>query len=410
MIKSRKSIVLLLLVLIGLSGCFEFRIPEIGTIVPPKVTVGPYEFYVASMTITFDTLLSIIGDQLPLEDYRELYPDDPSGETDWFVMRNTFDQEFPLDMGMEVDAVSSSLTQSMEFIEFSTRNFNLSEPIELQDIIDISLLPDGTLVPIDSIAIDPDTSYANFPMVRQRFSAGSLEVTINNNLQCNLGIPISMTVYDSLTLEPIEDAGGDTLRLLWNTPILPGTNSTKAVSLVGVEFPSAIMIITEGVICGDQPDTLIVSDAMKTSSFSASGAISGLVGEFVEGYIDPQTLSDSSTMSFGADLDDPNLSVDKVFLDTSHIDINISNTSSLTGKIYLEILSLDTSETAGIQYFTTDSMTIPADGSQIYSFNLYNASFDLTEDFKYNTYIHIPRQYSQLEATDEFQLVSNFMV
>ena len=165
MTKSRKSIVLLLLVLLGLSGCFEFRIPEIGTIVPPKVSVGPYEFYVASMTITFDTLLSIIGDALPLEDFRETYPEDPSGETDWFVMRYSFNEEFPLDMGLEVDPVSSSISQSMEFVEFAMRNFDLSEPIELQDIItNIDLLPDGTPVPIDSLAIDPDTSYANFPM------------------------------------------------------------------------------------------------------------------------------------------------------------------------------------------------------------------------------------------------------
>jgi len=134
MIKSRKSVLLLLLVLIGLSGCFEFRIPEIGPIVPPKVEIGPYEFFVTSMTVNFDTLMTFLGDQLPLDDYRETYPGDISGNSDWFVMRDTFSTDFDLDMGLEVDPVSSSITQSMEFVEFETRVFSLSDPIELQDI------------------------------------------------------------------------------------------------------------------------------------------------------------------------------------------------------------------------------------------------------------------------------------
>jgi len=410
MIKSKKSVVLLLLVLIGLSGCFEFRLPEISPIVPPKVEVGPYEFYVASMTITFDTLLNIIGDALPLDEFRETYPDDPSGETDWFVQRFSFNQDMPpLDMGLEVDAVSSSISQSMEFVEFSTRNFNLSEPIELQDVIDLSLLPDGTPVPIDSLVIDPDTSYANFPMDRQRFSSGTLSVTLQNDYQCYLGIPISITVYDSLTGAPIDDGTGDTLRLLWDTHVAPGESSEKQASLVGVEFPSTIMIITEGVICGSGHDTVLtVSDEMKTSSFSASGSISGLVGDFVEGDLDPQVLNDTSVISFGDDLNDPNLSVDKVYLDISHVKISITNTSSVSGKMMLNLMSLDTSSVAGIQYFSTDSLVIPSENSAQYTFDLNTASIDLTSDFEYRTYINIPGQYGQLEASDEFEISFEF--
>ncbi|RKY54355.1 MAG: hypothetical protein DRP93_05200 [Candidatus Neomarinimicrobiota bacterium] len=409
MTKRRNSIVLLLLVLIGLSGCFEFRIPEIGPIVPPKVEIGPYEFFVTSMTVNFDTLLSYIGDELPLNDYREAYPDDPSGRADWFVMRDTFSTDFDMDMGMEVDAVSSSISQSMGFIDFTTRNFNLSEPIEMQDIIDLSALPDGTPVPIDSVAIDPDTSYTNFPMVRQQFSEGTLEVTLNNNLQCQLGVPISITLYDSLTAEVIQDGVGDTLRILWDTHIAPGANSTKSASLAGVEFPSTIMIITEGVICGSGHDTVLtVSDDMKTSSFSASGSISGLVGEFVEGDLDPQILNDTSVISFGDDLDDPNLSVEKVYLDTCHVKIEITNTSSITGKMLLNLMSLDISDDPGIQHFTTDSLIIPSGTTSSTTFNLYNSSIDITSDFEYRTHINIPGQYGQLDASDEFLVEFSF--
>ncbi|MCK5817366.1 MAG: hypothetical protein KAH15_05130 [Candidatus Marinimicrobia bacterium] len=409
MTKGKKNFILLLLVLIGLSGCFEFRIPEIGPIIPPQVEIGPYEFFVTSMTVNFDTLLSYLGDELPLDDFRETYPDDPSGKADWFVMRDTFTTDFDMDMGMEVDAVSSSISQSMEFIDFSTRNFSLSEPIEMQDIIDMSALPDGTPVPIDSVAIDPDTSYANFPMVRQRFSSGTLEVTINNDLQCHLGIPISITVYDSLTAEAIQDGTGDTLRILWNTHIAPGASSTQSTSLAGVEFPSTIMIITEGVICGGGHDTILtVSNEMKTSSFSASGAISGLVGEFVEGNLDPQVLNDTSTISFGDDLDDPNLSVNKVYLDTCHVKIDITNTSSITGKMLLNLMSLDISDDPGIQHFTTDSLTIPSGGTSSNTFNLYNSAIDITSDFEYRTYINIPGQYGQLDASDEFSVAFSF--
>ena len=409
MTKGRKSVILLLLVLIGLSGCFEFRIPEIPEIIPPKVNLGPYEFYVTSMTVNFDTLLSFMGDALPLDDYRETYPDDPSGNADWFVMRDTFTTDFDLDMGLEVDPVSSSITQSMEFVEFSTRNFALSEPIEMQDVIDLSAIPDGTPVPINSISIPPDTTYSHFPMDIQRFASGTLSVTINNDFQCYMGVPISMTFYDSLSGNIIEDAGGDTLRLLWDTHIAPGSSSTQSVDLAGVEFKKSIMIITEAVLCGGGHDTVLTtSPEMRTSSFSVDGSISSLVGEYVQGDLDGQVLSDSSTMDFGSDLDDPSLSVDKVYLDTSHISIDISNTSSITGKILLELYSLDTSDMAGMQYFTTDSMTIPSNSSQTYTFNLYNAAFDLTQDFEYNTYINIPDQYGELDASDEFSVSFEF--
>jgi hypothetical protein len=361
------------------------------------------------MTVNFDTLLSFMGDALPLDDFRETYPADPSGNADWFVMRDTFTTDFDLDMGLEVDPVTSSITQSMEFVEFSTRNFALSEPIEMQDIIDLDAVPDGTPVPIDSVAIPPDTTYSHFPMDVQRFASGDLSVTINNDFQCYMGVPISMTFYDSLSGNIIEDSGGDTLRLLWDTHIAPGTSSTQSVSLAGVEFNSSIMIITEAVLCGNGHDTTLTSgDEMKTSSFSVNGSISNLVGEYVQGNLDGQVLNNSSTMDFGSDLDDPNLGVDKVFLDTSHISIEIANTSSITGKILLELYSLDTSDVAGIQYFTTDSMTIPSNSTQSYTFNLYNAAFDLTQDFTYNTFISIPDQYGELSATDEFSVDFSF--
>lgn len=405
----RKSVVLLLLVLIGLSGCFEFRIPDINRpVVPPKVELGPYEFYVTSMTVNFDTLLSFLGDELSLNDFREAYPDDPSGRADWFVMRDTFNTDFDLDMGMEVDPVSSSISQSMEFIEFGTRDFALSDPIELQDIFDLSLLPDGVEVPVDSTGFPPDTSYVNFPMERQRFSAGEIFVTIENDMVCSLGEPIYIAFFDSTTEAPIENALGDPLRIEWDTPILPGNTATENVSMAGVEFPKSVMIEVSGAICGDGKDTLTTSPAMRSSSFQVSGEIRNLVGEFVEGDLDGQSLVDSSTMDFGADLDDPNLTVNKVYLDRSHIKIEIANTSTITGNILLELYSLDTSDQAGIQYFSTDSMTIPSGSTQTYTFNLYNAAFDLTEEFKYKTYIDIPDQYGQLDASDEFSVSFDF--
>ncbi len=403
-----KSLILFLVVLVGLSGCFEFRIPEFGPIVPPKVDVGPYEFYLTSMTVNFDTLMSYLGDDLSLDEFRETYPDDPSGNADWFVMRDTFNTEFDLDMGMSVEPVSNSITQSMEFTEFETRNFNLAEPIELQDIIDLSALPDGTKVPVDSVAITPDTSYVHFPMDRQRFSAGELEVTINNDLDCALGTPISISVYDSTTASPILNPSSDPVKVAWDLPILPGSSSSQSMSLAGVEFPKTIMIITEGVICGDEPDTLTVSDDMKTSSFSASGSISGLVGEFVEGDLDPQVLNDTSYIDFGDDLDDPEISVNKVYLDTSHIVIDITNTSSITGKILLNVMSLDISNDPGVQFFTTDSMTIPSNSNATYTFDLNSTSVILTDDFEYHTYINIPGQYGQLDASDEFSVDFDF--
>ncbi|MBW6458163.1 MAG: hypothetical protein K0B52_03270, partial [FCB group bacterium] len=112
-----KSVLFVVIALLGLSGCFEFRIPKIGPIVPPKIEVGPYEFFLASMTVNFDTLVAFLGDESPFDDFREKYPDDPSGQADWFVIRDTFSTVFDLDMSMEADPITNTITQSMEYVE-----------------------------------------------------------------------------------------------------------------------------------------------------------------------------------------------------------------------------------------------------------------------------------------------------
>ncbi|MBN2781348.1 MAG: hypothetical protein JXR21_05240 [Candidatus Marinimicrobia bacterium] len=360
------------------------------------------------MSVNFDTLLTFLGDEMSLDEYRESYPDDPSGNADWFVIRDTFTTGFDLDMGMEVDPVSSSITQAMEFTEFSVRNFSLSDPIEMQEIFDLSAVPDGVDVPIDSIAFPTDTSYTSFPMDRQRFSSGTFSITITNDLLCALGNPITIALHDSTTGLPITNGGGAPVQLLWSAPIPAGTEATENMSMAGVEFPKHVMIIVSGVICGEEADTLTTSPAMRSSSFSLSGSIDNLVGEFVEGDLDAQLLEESNTISFGDELNDATISVSEVFLDTSHIVISISNTSNVTGKILLNVLSLDTSADPGLQFFTTDSMTIPMNSTSNFPFSLNSTSVVLTDDFEYETFINIPAQYGQLSADDEFSVSFQF--
>jgi hypothetical protein len=407
----RKSILLLLLVLMGVTSCFEFRIPEIGPIIPPAVEFGPYEFYITSQTIDFNDILEMAGDDIAfLDDIREPFPGDTSGMSDWFVYRTEFRDTLPMPFEFEIDPVSSTISQSMTMVSFDARSISLSDPIEMQEIIDLSAIPDGSDIPIDSIIIDPDTTYISFPMLRQHFSAGTLEVTIDNDLACDLGAPISMTFYDSLTALPIENDLGDTLRLIWSTPISPSTEAMESVSLANTELPSSVMIITEGYVAanGGDPDTLTVTPAMRTSSFNVSGQISNLEADLVEGNVDAQSLDFSDNISFGDAINEPGLTVDKVYLDTTHVSITISNSSPLTGKLLLNLLSLDTSLDMGIQAFTTDSLTIPSESSQSFNFTLYNASVDLNSDFAYESYVRTPSQYAEIELSDEFEIEFSF--
>ncbi|MDZ7797248.1 MAG: hypothetical protein U5N56_09520 [Candidatus Marinimicrobia bacterium] len=404
----RKNILFALIVLLAFSGCFEFRIPEIpDRIVPPKFNAGPYQFYLTSMSVNFDTMLTYLGDDLSLDEYRETYPEDPSGETDWFVMRDTFSTEFDVDMSMKTEPVSSSIEKSMTFVEFSTRTFTFG-PIAFEDVIDLSAVPEGAEIPVDSVSFPEDTSYVSFPMDRQRFESGELVITIQNDMVCTLGDPISVALYDSTTLDPIRDPANDPLVILWDTAIPSGGSSTESVSLAGVEFPKGIMVLINGVICGDEPDTLTNSPETRASSFSINGSINSLVGEYVQGDLDPEMISDTSYISFGDDLSDAEITVNKAYLDTTNIEITLSNTSNITGKIRLDIMSLDTSETAGLQYFSTDSMSIPSGGSITYPFKLNNSSIILDDDFEYHTYINIPPQYGELINTDEFSVSFDF--
>ena len=407
----RKSILLLLLVLMGVTSCFEFRIPEIGPIIPPAVEFGPYEFYITSQTIDFNDILEMAGDDIAfLDEIREPFPGDTSGMSDWFVYRTEFGDTLPMPFDFEVDPVSSTISQSMTMVSFDARNISLSDPIEMQEIIDLSAIPDGSDVPVDSIEIDPDTTYISFPMLRQHFSNGTLEVTIDNDLECDLGAPISMTFYDSLTALPIRNDGGDTLRLVWSTPISPSTEAMESVSLTNTELPATVMIITEGYVAanGGDPDTLTVTPAMRTSSFNVSGEIKDLEADLVEGSVDAQSLDYNGSISFGDAINEPGLTVDKVYLDTTHVSITISNTSPVTGKLLLNLLSIDTSLSPGIQYFTTDSIAIPAEGSQTYTFDLNDVSVDINSDFAYESYVRTPSQYAEIESSDEFEIEFSF--
>lgn len=406
----KKNILFIVTVLVLLSGCFEFRIPDIPErIVPPKINTGPYQFYLTSMSVNFDTLLTYLGDDLSLDEYREAYPGDPGGNTDWFVMRDTFTTDFDLDMSMKAEPVSSSIERSMTFVEFSTRTFN-TPSISLVDIYPaITSLPEGTTTPpLEDIAFPPDTSYINFPMDRQRFSSGTMTVTITNDLVCTLGDPVTIAVYDSITHSPIYNDASEHVKLQWDQPISPGGEVTENISLAGAEFPKAVMIIVSGVICGDGPETITNNAAARNSSFTVTGQMVSMVGEYVQGDLDPELISDTSHISFGNELSDAEISVDRAYLDTSHIEITLSNTSSITGKVLLNMMSLDTSAAAGLQYFSTDSMVIPAGGSNTYNFPLNNASVLLGDDFEYRTYIRIPGQYGELYDTDEFAVTFDF--
>ncbi len=405
-----KNILFALVVLLSLSGCFEFRIPEIpDRIVPPRINAGPYEFFLTSMSVNFDTLLTYLGDDISLDEYRESYPGDPGGTTDWFVMRDTFSTTFDVDMSMKTEPVSSSVSKSMTFVEFSTRTFS-TPSISLAEIYPaITSVPEGlTTPPLEDIAFPPDTSYVNFPMDRQRFSSGTMTVTISNDLVCTLGDPVTIAVYDSTTQDPIYNDASQHVKLEWDQPIPPGQQVTEDISLAGAEFPKSIMIVVSGMICGDGPETITNNAAARNSSFTVSGQLVSMVGEFVEGDLDPELISDTSNISFGDDLNDGEITVSRAYLDTCNLEITLSNTSNITGKILLNIMSLDTSKTAGVQYFSTDSMTIPTGGSTTFPYKLNNASVVLDDDFEYRTYIRIPGQYGQLTDTDEFSVSFDF--
>ena len=170
------------------------------------------------------------------------------------------------------------------------------------------------------------------------------------------------------------------------------------------------MIVTEGYVAanGGDPDTLTVTPAMRSSSFNVTGQISNLEADLVEGNVDAQSLDFSDVISFGDAINEPGLTVNKVYLDTTHVSLTISNTSPVTGKILLNLLSLDTSLNPGIQFFTTDSLTITSEGSQTYTFDLYDVSVDLGSDFAYESFVQTQNQYAEIESSDEFEIEFSF--
>lgn len=405
MIKNAKNFLLLIFVLIGVSGCFEFRIPDIGPIVPPSLEFGPYEFYITSQSIDFEDIIEMGGDQVSfLNDLREPYPGDTTGMADWFVYRADFSDTLSMPFDFSIDPVSTTINQSIAIIDFSTKNFNLSRPIEMQSIVDLSDVPDGTTITIDSEQIENDTSFVKLEMDHQSFSQGDIEVTINNNLECSLGAPIVMTFYDSLTSQVISSDNGNEIKLVWDSAITPGSSSKQSVSLVGVEFPKSVMIVTEAVACGSGPETLTVSPSMRTSSFIVSGSFQNLKCDQFEGQIDAQSIHNTQIIDLGEFLDAYEVSAERVYLDTAHISITLNNSSTVTGKVLLNLNNIDTSDATGVQFFSTDSITIPSEGSTTVNFTLNHASVDLTSDFEISSYIESPSQYASINLDDEYSV------
>lgn len=403
--KFKTKFILLGMLVFTFFGCFNFEIPTIGDIVGPKVTAGPYEFYLTTYTVNFDTLLTYVGEDslLDFESFREPYPIDP--ESDWFVLRDTFATDFDLDMSMGIEPIDQSVSYEIEIPIIHSIIFNVAAPISLGEIINVVAVPDGTPVPIDSVVIPSSTFYATIPMDELDFVSGDLSITITNQFGVDLGVPLEVTFFDSATGNVINDQFGNPLSMTWNTPIASGTSDTKSIDLAGVTFYKGLKVVVDGVINSNGPDTLLVSDAMKAASFDVAGAITNILVDRVSGDIEAFSYEDSATVDLGTDLGYNDITLEKAYLDPCNISIQITNTSHATSKLVIEFPRIDTdSSTPSIDGFTTGDMNVPSNGSQTYNFSLPAAAIDLSEDFKYIYSVNSSAQNTIVENGDSIAI------
>lgn len=289
-----------------------------------------------------------VGDKLSIDDINKQF----SQSVDNVTIEDT-EVEEKIDFDpVGIDPIENKVSSEVGVISLDNIDPQETDPYLFSSIYpSVSDLPNGNTVNIPSFDLEPVTNDFGFSDFSAAvFSAGSLTLTIVNNLVIPLG-DVDVQLKNSGGL----DIAGGSITI--QGPINSGQQQSASLDLTGITLPGDIIVEVTGSSPGQS--NVLINDAAKNSSFSVEIAGTGLEVTSATAKIPTQTISEVGSIALASDSN-------KVVLATiaaGKLKIEIDNYMAITSDMSLSIPSLKTLDGSDFQ----TNISIGANSSDLIS-------------------------------------------
>ena len=254
---------------------------------------------------------------------------------------------------VDVAPIEKIIESSLGPIELSDIPATTTNPFQLNEIVPaVNSIPDGNAVVLGGALVPVYKPFEFTDFTSASFSAGSLDITINNNMVIALGSPINIQLQEVNGTDTTDISGA---LVTWSTAIDPSTNSTRTLDLDGMTLPGEILVLVTGNSNGSNGNSIPINNDARISAFNISIAGSNLVVTSATAKVPSQDIDESGTITMA---ESENI-IESARIKSGSLAIDINNSMDVDADLVISIASLlDPDEVA----FST-SIAIPASGS-----------------------------------------------
>lgn len=288
-----------------------------------------------------------------------------------------------------VDAVGKQTCNRIGLITLDDTDPQVTNPITLAEIVDLSGVPEGSNTIINQStafpSIDRQVTFSEFDWAD--FTSGELEIKISNDLVVELGAPLRVELLNASTLAPIVGSDGDSAIAVWSTGILPGQNATATISLAQKAISGDLVVRVKGFLCGSAPANITNNSQTRSSAFTIEVRARHLEVTTAVAQIPEQTID--STNVIALDPTEPN-KVANATIRQGRLGIRIENLLPVAADLILTINSLKTASSGGTAPFTA-TLHLPAKTVTQHEYPLVEdiLTMDISaQEIQYNYLIH----------------------
>ncbi len=287
-----------------------------------------------------------------------------------------------------VKPVNKTIKNCIGLITLEDTDPTATAPIKLEEIIDLSGIPEGGSTTINQSTpfphIDRSITFEDFE--NANFSAGVLELKIINNLVLELGAPVKVKLLDADST-PIVGFDGDSAVATWTAGLQPGQSATATIKLANKRLPGTIIVRVTGVISGSAATNITNNTDSRNSAFVVEVQAKNLEVFSAKAKIPEQTIDTTSIIAL-----DPSESnkVKTAVIREGKLRLHIANSLPINANLDLTITSLKTASSGGAQSFTA-TINLPAKQVTQREYNLVDdvLELDLTaQELQYYYTIH----------------------
>ncbi len=344
---------------------------------------GADSIYAYRQTVEMDT--QEVSDQLLLDDMVQSFTqsvDDVTVAGSAITDANGFD-------AVGVDPVEENISSQVGTISLDDIPSSTTDPFLLNEIVPavndlpdaMAVIPESDLVPISKPFTFDDFQSATF-------SAGDLDITINNDMVIALGSPITIQLQEDTGTDTIDISGAS---VTWNTSISTGTSDMQTMDLTGITLPGAILVQITGHSNGSEGAEINIDDDARTSSFTVEISGTGLEVSTAQAKIPSQNISEQGNIELAesenkvqrAEISEGTLAINIInaMAVESDLTITIPSLEDADGNAFEETIDLDANETTNSPFDLSGSFMVMDLETQEIQYSYDIATVDTDPDF-----------------------------